>query len=199
MIKIFERGTFHNYRITDSQLNEARRETMLFSEGGRISSKPTIFISHKHQDLEDLKDIIGLLQHYYNADIYIDSMDANMPQKTCGETAERIKNIITKCDKFILLATDAAIESKWCNWELGFGDAHKFRDDIALFPMKEAGTFDSKYKGNEYMQIYPFIAYYDGTEHYRNGAPIKEGYYVCYEEEMSRRITPLKDWINKKK
>lgn len=199
MIKIFERGTFHNYRITDSQLNEARRETMLFSEGGRISSKPTIFISHKHQDLEDLKDIIGLLQHYYNADIYIDSMDANMPQKTCGDTAERIKNIITKCDKFILLATDAAIESKWCNWELGFGDAHKFRDNIALFPMKEAGTFDSKYKGNEYMQIYPFIAYYNGTEQYRNGSPIKEGYYVYYKDENSCKIMPLKDWLNKKK
>lgn len=93
MIKIFERGTFHNYRITDSQLNEARRETMLFSEGGRISSKPTIFISHNHQDLEHLKDIIGLLQYYYNTDIYIDSMDANMPPKTCGDTAERIKTL----------------------------------------------------------------------------------------------------------
>lgn len=193
---IFERGSFSNYRITDSQLNEARVETRSFSERGRMSGKRTIFLSHKHSDLEDLKDIIGFLKRNYNVDVYIDSMDADMPQQTCGETAHRIKNIIQKCDRFILLATDAAIDSKWCNWELGFGDAHKYRDKIALFPIKERGSYDSQYKGNEYMQIYPFIAYYDGTEYYNNGMPIERGYYVCYyNREGTRIITQLINWL----
>ena len=196
MKKIFERGSFSNYRITDSQLNEARAETRSFSEGGRISFQRTIFLSHKHSDLEDLKDVIGFLRHQYKVDIYIDSMDANMPKTTCGETAQRIKKIIEKSDRFILLATDAAFESKWCNWELGFGDAHKYRDKIALFPLKEEGSYDIQYKGNEYMQIYPFISYYDGTEKYKNGTPIERGYYVChYEQDGSLIITRLKEWL----
>ena len=197
MKQIFERGFFSNYRITDSQLNEAITETRMFSEGSHSTYKTTVFLSHKHSDLEDLKDVIGFLRHNYNVDVYIDSMDANMPKKTSGETALRIKKIIKKCDRFVLLATDAAIESKWCNWELGFGDANKYRDRIALFPLKERGSYDFEYKGNEYMQIYPFIAYYNGTESYKNGNPIKRGFYVCYyDDEGTRIITPLKDWLN---
>lgn len=193
---IFERGSFVTYRITDSQLNEAREETRSFSEGGRVSDRTAIFLSHKHSDLEDLKDIIGFLRRFHNVDVYIDSMDTNMPKKTSGETAHRIKNIIKKCDRFILLATDAAIESKWCNWELGFGDAHKYRDKIALFPIKEKNMLDNQYKGNEYMQIYPFIAFYEGTEHYNNGKPIERGYYVCYyNQEGTRIIISLRDWL----
>ena len=192
---IFERGSFSNYRITDLQLNEARSETRSFSEGGRVSYRTTIFLSHKHSDLDDLKDIIGFLRRF-NVDVYIDSMDKAMPKKTSGETAQRIKNIIRKCDRFILLATDAAIESKWCNWESGFGDAHKYRDKIALFPIKEKNTYDFEYKGNEYMQIYPFIAYYDGSEHYNSGQPIEQGYYVCYDnQEGTRIIQRLRDWL----
>ena len=92
---IFERGSFSNYRITDLQLNEARSETRSFSEGGSVSYRTTIFLSHKHSDLDDLKDIIGFLRRF-NVDVYIDSMDKAMPKKTSGETAQRIKNIIRK-------------------------------------------------------------------------------------------------------
>lgn len=196
MKQIFERGYFSNYRITDSQLNEARAETRTFSRGGRVSSKRTIFLSHKHSDLEALKDIVGFLRRQYNVEVYIDSMDSNMPKKTSGETALRIKNIIQKSDRFILLATDAAVESKWCNWELGYGDALKYRDKIALFPIKEIGSYDFQYKGSEYMQIYPFIAYYDGTEVYKNGAPVERGYYVCCrEQDGTLTIKRLIDWL----
>ena len=92
MKHIFERGSFGNYRITDLQLNEARSETRSFSEGGRVSYRTTIFLSHKHSDLEDLKDIIGFLRRF-NVDVYIDSMDKAMPKITSGETAHRIKSI----------------------------------------------------------------------------------------------------------
>ncbi len=196
MKNIFERGYFSNYRISDSTLNEARSETRLFSASDRMSYKTSVFLSHKHSDLEDLKDIIGFLQHFYNVNVYIDSMDDGMPQTTSGETAQRIKTIIKKCDRFVLLATDAAIESKWCNWELGYGDAQKYRGKIALFPIKEKGSYDFQYKGNEYMQIYPFIAYYNGTELYSDGTPIKSGYYICYNNnDGTKTINPLENWL----
>lgn len=198
MKKIFERGEFSYYRITDSQLNETHHKTMTFSISEAYSSKTSIFLSHKHSDLEELKGIIGFLTENYNVHVYIDSMDTNMPNQTSGKTATRIKNIIKKCDRFILLATDDAIESKWCNWELGFGDANKYKDKIALFPIKDKEEHDVMYKGNEYMQIYPFIAKYNGTEYYNNGNPVKLGYYVCYyDNDNNLNITPLNEWLKK--
>ena len=198
MKQIFESGEFRSYKLNESELLNKRAGTKLFSVVGKISDKTTVFISHKHDDLDDIKDIVGFLDSQYNIEVYIDSKDPSMPKETSGETATRIKKIIDKCDRFILLATDGAIESKWCNWELGYGDAKKYRDKIALFPFKPKGTHDWNYKGNEYMQIYPFISRYDGTEKYRNGEFVKKGYYVVYDDKNEgRTITPLERWLKR--
>ncbi|MBO9573703.1 MAG: toll/interleukin-1 receptor domain-containing protein, partial [Chitinophagaceae bacterium] len=86
--------------------------------------------------------------------VYIDWLDDSMPAFTSAETANKIKKKIRECDKFILLATNNAIASKWCNWELGFGDAHKYIDKIALFPLSENSV---GWNGAEYLRIYPRI------------------------------------------
>lgn len=114
-----------------------------------------VFVSHKHEDLSILSGVIGFFEQKYGVKIYIDSKDVVMPQVTSGETAIRIKDRIDKCDKFILLATDKAVESKWCNWELGYGDAKKYYSgDIALLSLRDE---EGSYKGNEYLSIYPHI------------------------------------------
>ena len=134
MVEVFNQGAFSSYRIEDSRYSEVLTESRSFSAGTRRPTKRTIFLSHKHDDLEDLKGFIGYLERYYTVECYIDSEDPGMPEKTSGETAERIKKFIKTTDRFILLATDNAIASKWCNWELGYGDAQKFKDRIAILP-----------------------------------------------------------------
>ena len=193
MIKIFEHGAFSTY--SQVRLDESRSSVLEHSQYG-VRSKTTVFISHKHDDLEDLKGILGFLQQRYGVKVYIDSQDPSMPPTTSAETALNIKDRIKQCNKFILLATNGAIESKWCNWELGYGDAQKFKKNIALFPMKPKGAYDSAYKGSEYMSIYPYIAYFDGTEKYKSGRPIERGYYVRTHEKDGNYITPLVDWFN---
>ncbi len=198
MIPIFEKGYFSNNRITDSRLSSVINETRTFSTSTSPSYKTTIFLSHKHSDLDDLKDFIGFLESKYGVAVYIDSRDSNMPKNTSGETANRIKSIINKCNKFILLATDNAIGSKWCNWELGFGDAQKYIDNIAILPIKNKGEDDYQYKGNEYLYIYPYIAYYDGSEKYTNGSYVESGYYVCTQDATGHRtITSLSSWLKR--
>lgn len=192
MKNIFEQGEFRNY----SNINLSESRTII-QEQTTYSKITTVFISHKHDDLDDLKGLIGFLEKMYSVKAYIDSKDPSMPKKTSGETAKNIKNRIIKCNKFILLATNSAVESKWCNWELGYGDAQKYRENIALFPMKSEGASNSEYKGSEYMQIYPYICYYNGTEKYTSGNLIAKGYYVRYTENESTYITPLADWFNK--
>src|SRR5256885_1958071 len=59
------------------------------------------------------------------AKAYVDWMDETMSEKPNGITGQKIKSMILANGKFILLANDAAIASKWCNWEFGIGDAYK--------------------------------------------------------------------------
>jgi len=195
--RIFEQGEFDYYRIDN--LNESRGSIIdyRYDNYGYQQKVTTVFLSHKHDELAELKNTIGFLQKEYGVKVYIDSGDSTMPSKTSGKTAETLKLRIKQCKKFILLATNEAINSKWCNWELGYGDAHKFSANIALFPMKPKGKYDYEYSGNEYLSIYPYIAYYNGTERYTDGTLVTRGYYVCTEDENGpRRIETLSSWFN---
>lgn len=194
MKNIFQRGEFEYYKV--QSLKESMEDVSTLYHKYQ-KKKITVFLSHKHDDLDDLKGVIGFLEKYYDVKVYIDSRDTTMPQTTSGETAKRIKERIKQCEKFILLATDGAIESKWCNWELGYGDAQKFNsNNIALFPMKNKGELDSGYKGNEYMEIYPHIVYRDGNSTYTSGDRVPAGYYLRYKRDGKYNITPLEEWLS---
>ena len=112
MREIFSQGAFSSFRIQDSHYRSVVNESRVFSAGTRRTSRPTVFISHKHSDLEDLKGLIGFLEQRYDVECYIDSEDPGMLGVTSGVTADRIKKVISTSDRFILLATDNAIESK---------------------------------------------------------------------------------------
>lgn len=142
--------------------------------------KICIFLSHKHDELKILERVISFFRKKCDADVYIDSEDQKMPSFTCKTTASRIKKKIEDCDKFILIATKGAIESKWCNWELGYGDGKKENSDIALFPIEQK---DYVFSGQEYLQIYDHI---ERDEQGDEFFVVKKG--------TSKRI-PLENWL----
>lgn len=115
--------------------------------------------------------------------IYVDWADETMPEKTNGITAQKIKRQIYRNDKFVLLATNSAITSKWCNWEVGIGDIYKLSSrKIALLPLAEnSGVWN----GNEYLQIYPRIE----KDSLKNNE-----YYICYPDGT---FEELLIWLNK--
>jgi|TARA_B110000902_G_C14190485_1_gene543999 hypothetical protein len=192
---IFERGHFQSKSITKSFVNKSLHEVKMFKQTKPYSNSNTVFLSHAHSDLKDLQGVIGLLKEYGVA-VYIDRMDNKIPKETSEETAKRIKDVIKFSKKFILLATEKAIETYWCNWELGFGDTHKFIDNIAILPMKETGTYDHNYKGNEYLQLYPQIDYNKAFTNI-HGHFFKEGYYVKKpaNKEGTAYIKELSEWL----
>lgn len=170
-------------------LNEVRVQTRYFSETNR---KLSVFLSHKHSEIEHLERVRAILEAL-NAYIYVDWADPTMKHPTDRKTAETLKNKIKQYDKFVFIASEAALASKWCNWEIGFGDAHKYEQDkIAIFPIKQD---DRLWSGNEYLQLYPSIEYFDGTTEDNKGNIITKGFYVYYHYE--NRITPLVKWISK--
>ncbi len=135
------------YVSLSSVLHEAKSES-------RILSETTIFLSHSHTDKEWVEKIVVFFRKL-GIRVYVDWMDSAMPPVTSSETAIRIREKIKSNKKFILLATDTAIASKWCNWELGFGDAHKYINNIAIFPLSESSGV---WTGTEYFRIYPYIS-----------------------------------------
>lgn len=202
MIEVFNQGAFSSYRIEESRYNGVLTESRSFSAGTRRATKRTVFLSHKHDDLEDLKGFIGYLERYYIVECYIDADDPDMPAKTSGETATRIKKMIRNTDRFVLLATDNAIASKWCNWELGYGDAQKYKDKIAILPIRNAGR--SFYSGNEYLQIYPHIVRVDSSDitsekrFVNPELPTTIGYYVVSMDEAGKMTyVSLRTWLNR--
>lgn len=74
---LITRGYFSNHRISDSvtMVNEAYNRTRTFSAGSISSaSGTTVFISHKHDDLEDLQGFISYMKKEYSILPYIDSI-----------------------------------------------------------------------------------------------------------------------------
>jgi hypothetical protein len=144
--------TFSAQKLSDS-VNESKVRN---SHDNEI----TVFLSHKHSDTEDLKRAIALFKRL-GVSVYVDWLDEEMPKKTSGVTAQKIKQKIKSNKKFVLLATEDAISSKWCNWELGYGDANKYFEHIAILPIKNDYT---DFSGSEYLQIYPVISLKDSSE-----------------------------------
>ncbi len=189
--------------ISESQLINHRRSTKSYitlneslqnfkNESPFLKTK--IFLSHKHDEKEYMEGAISLLKSY-GVDVYVDWLDEGMPKTTSGKTAVRIKQKIKENHKFILLATEGAINSKWCNWELGLGDAAKYIDHIAVLPVKKEY---SDFSGSEYLEIYPYIFNIDSYQYFK-GDYRSRGTYVVYPSVNGNdRIIPITEWLRNK-
>jgi hypothetical protein len=156
--------------------------------------KTKIFLSHKHDELENLEGAISFLNSH-SIQVYVDWLDEGMPKTTCGNTAVRIKEKIKENDKFILLATEGAINSKWCNWELGLGDAAKYISNIAILPVKNDY---SDFSGSEYLEIYPYIYEIESYQYFKGDSRNKGVYVVFPAVNGNNKVMTLKDWIQSK-
>lgn len=135
----------------------------------RTLSRPTtetsIFLSHSHVD-RSFVDLTITFFRTLGVNVYVDWMDSALSDRTSVATADTIKAKIRDNDKFILLATNSAIASKWCNWELGIGDIYKLSTGkICLLPLAEN---NGHWEGNEYLGLYPRIEplFKDGNSYY---------------------------------
>lgn len=186
--------------ITETQIKNQRRSIKTYmslneslrsfrSESSYLKAK--IFLSHKHDEKEYLEGAISLLKTY-GVDVYVDWLDEGMPKTTSGLTAVKIKEKIKENHKFILLATEGAINSKWCNWELGLGDAAKYIESIALLPIKRDYI---DFSGSEYLEIYPYIFNIDSSQYFK-GSFRTQGTYVVYPSVKGNdKVVPIAEWL----
>lgn len=121
-------------------------------------AKVRIFLSHSHIDAKGLskEEIISLIRLLValSYDVYIDWLDPDMPSETNEETARILKLKIDECDRFLLVATTNAVNSRWVPWELGYADKSKSVNNIAVIPIADA---NGNWKGAEYLRLYPQV------------------------------------------
>ena len=192
-MSVISKSSLGQFRNTTRATRLSASDSLKSFKNESRQNKVTIFLSHKHDEIEELDAAISFLKRF-DIDVYVDWLDERMPAATSGKTAVRIKQKIKENNKFIFLATEGAIASKWCNWELGYGDSLKYIDKIALLPIRNDGR---TYTGSEYMQIYPSIEYMDGTDRNLAGQPIGEGYYVLNpaDDDGNRSFVTLRYWL----
>lgn len=89
-------------------VTESRAQMRYFSAANH---KLSVFLSHNHGELEHLERVRYLLEKLHTS-VYVDWADPEMQHPTDRKTAEALKDRIKKYDKFIFLASDAAIHSE---------------------------------------------------------------------------------------
>ena len=111
----------------------------------------TAFLCHSHLD-ERL--VMGLIVEFSRRGVklYVDWLDASMPEIPNKETAENLQKRIKQADMFLFLATKNSMNSRWCPWEIGYADG------IGKVPhiLPTVDQYSVTY-GSEYLELYPRI------------------------------------------
>ncbi len=116
----------------------------------RARGQRTAFLCHSHKDQTLVLGLITLL-HREGWHVYVDWLDASLPDRPNRETARKIKDRIRAADFFLFLATQNAMASRWCPWEIGFADGVKPIDTIFVIPTQDDRGHTH---GNEYLDLY---------------------------------------------
>lgn len=146
--------SFKSY-YTEQDLFRSGLQPLSFNESTNFpfsswDANLTVFLSHTHEDRNLAKGLKHNLAKL-GIKLYIDWEDSSLPKIANSETATIIRERIKYLDLFLLLATENAINSRWCPWELGIADSSKNYNDIFIIPV--TGD-DRKYKGSEYIAVY---------------------------------------------
>jgi len=147
-----------------SRLNESTASALRKSMSASAAlSSFDIFLSHSYLDKELIFGISNYLEGL-GYSVYVDwREDAQLNRdNVTKETAEVVRGRITQSKSLFFATTDSAKDSRWMPWELGYMDGKKGKS--AIFPVSPTETSSDRYKGQEYLGIYPYITANDDTK-----------------------------------
>lgn len=157
----------------------------LLRESVRAASdyeKYDVFLSHALKDAELILGVKAMLEEQ-GLRVYVDWVeDAQLDRSQVSRsTADILRKRMRQSSSLIWVATNAASESKWMPWELGFFDGFK-PNQVAILPLVD-NSYDS-FKGQEYLALYPLV----GKSQYTNGAK------DIFVEDAGRQWTTLRQF-----
>jgi hypothetical protein len=114
-----------------------------------------IFLSHASYDAELILGVKAILEGV-GFKVYVDWIDDAQLDRTLvtRDTADLLRRRMKQSKSLLWVATDAASQSKWMPWELGFFDGYR-PNHIAILPLVDSAT--SSFQGQEYLSLYPLV------------------------------------------
>ncbi len=140
-----------------SRLNESTASALRKSMSSSAAlSSFDIFLSHSYLDKELIFGISLYLERL-GYSVYVDWREDSQLNRdnVTKETAEVVRGRITQSKSLFFATTDSAKDSKWMPWELGYMDGQKSK--AAILPVSPSETSSDRYRGQEYLGIYPYI------------------------------------------
>jgi hypothetical protein len=145
-----------------------------------------IFLSHSYLDRELILGITHYLEGLGYV-VYVDwREDSQLKRdKVTKATAEAVRGRINQSKSLFFATTDAAKNSRWMPWELGYMDGKKGKS--AILPVTQDSSTDD-YKGQEYLGVYPYIT----------SAQSRAGKDRIWVRENAGKYVAFDDWLNGK-
>ena len=114
-----------------------------------------VFLSHSFDDAEVILGVKKILESL-GLSVYVDWIDdATLDRSTVtSSTAKVLRERLRSSTSLVYAHSENATNSKWMPWELGYFDG--FRPKFVwILPL--VTSYDSEFKGQEYIGIYPTI------------------------------------------
>ncbi len=127
----------------------------IVKEAKKFRPGTDLFLSHSHLDrpaLDQVEDFFST----FGATAYRDVDDDLLPTSPSGTTAHTLRDRIANCRRFVVATSANVRTSRWIPWELGYADAKKGLENIALLPIAPDAAVTAVVE-QEYLAIYPVI------------------------------------------
>ncbi len=144
--KAYLNEEFGSNKVSDSIINEAKSIKLRDSRYDEV----TVFLSHKHEEIKELGQVIKLLKTL-GVNVYVDwvsDRDALKRELTNVNTANTIIERLKTSKALLYIHTEASQSSKWAPWELGF--FHALKDKICIYN-------PNNIEKAPYLEIYPTV------------------------------------------
>jgi hypothetical protein len=160
-----EARSFASTKIQKSATRDSRRILQEEVRAATNEDRFDIFLSHASKDGDLILGVKSLLESF-GFKVYVDWVDD--PQldrsKVSKETADLLRRRLRQSTSLVWAATEAASDSKWMPWELGYFDGFR-PNQVAILPLVDNAS--DAFKGQEYIALYPVIR----KDAYKNGNP----------------------------
>lgn len=175
-------------------------------EGTHVASKDgiepelvarSVFLVHSRENAEEIAEAQGVIRWLESLGASVVTFDTDiLNQNLDMRNPAALRNHLAACDKFMFLATNKAVESIWCNWQLGMADAKFFPNHMAIIPVKDKGQSGFHYRGGNHLNMFPLVQYLDAFVNDK-GEYIEEQYSVLSvdDEDGNSVSMPLQEWL----
>lgn len=119
------------------------------------TEKFDIFLSYASKDADLILGVKAILETL-GYKVYVDWVEDNQLDRSrvTSDMAELLRFRMRQSNSLIWVATEAASESKWMPWELGYFDGFKPKQ-VAILPLVDNPT--DVFRGQEYLALYPVV------------------------------------------